>query len=248
MQTLSLSVNPSDLPYTLGAVQSIAEQILGRTHLAPDRLKAMGGGLLINQHSSCRPWHFPADKTIQHGYLIDQIEFEEQFGIHLLANQAVADIPARRYLLICSCLNVPQAAEFLRSEILGPTLALAYGPRVLSVAISECLAALGIPERPVNDARLPSYSKTRLGALLRLDAASAKVARKYFSLDESCTLRQPIAMGLGAESFLVWAESGQAEEPLRIMLSAQWNVSVVTKELNRWLKSLNKSTRKGIIP
>jgi hypothetical protein len=141
---------------------------------------------------------------------------------------------------VCPWHSLATAAEYLRTDCVGPILGRAYAPTALGKHISELSCTLRIPERPINDQRLPSYSKIRHGIMVRLDPASALAFSRYFNLDESATPSQPISVGLGADCHLIYAASSIAQEPLRAMPTEHWNLSIIQRELSRWLKSLRK--------
>jgi len=234
----------SDLLNTQQAVLAHAEQILAYSRLPAERALSTDWGVLINQAEAIRKWRGPLESTLEHCHLLDLVELD-RFGVTALLNRKIGNLPERDYIAICPWNNAPLAATHLRVRCLARAL---HPDTALATHATEIAYHLEIPERSLNDARLPSRSKIRSGTLLRLDSDSAKALRGYFNLVEATNLAEPAIAELGADSYLIYAAANNPEEPLRAILANQLFLPIAQKELSRWLKSLSSNRKETSLP
>jgi hypothetical protein len=228
---------PADLIHIHQAVQAAAQKGLAHTRQWPERLIDTGWGWVLQQAAAERKWLGPPDSITQHCHLVDVVEADADFGVQIVLNRQVADIAAGAFAAVCPYFEVPAAAKYIRIDCLGEKV------NVWSHA-AEIRRACDIPERAVNDSRLPSSAEISGGTLLRLDAASAKTLCQYLNLPGDSLWPQFTLHELGANFYALYAVKDDTREPARMILSAGCTRSIAERELKRWLKSSTPRRRK----
>jgi hypothetical protein len=226
----------SDLVNTWEALRAHGERILGHTQLPADCIVATPFGLVIDQTGASRKWQ-PSDPG-KGCHLFNLVELPD-YGIHALINHQVGTLPAGNFIALSTGYHLSAAAEYLRTELIGPNLSVYTAPRIHTEIAT---GALGIPSRPSNDLRLPSASELRYApGLLRLDRGSALDATNHFNLPP-LPVAEPVIVQLGARTILAIARS-ESEETLRGIICETFYESTARRDLLRWLKGLKTSTK-----
>jgi hypothetical protein len=234
MDDASTSMRPVDLVYSRQSRLELTEEVIAvdRLPLCNVASRDFGFSFKLNSSERFREWlnQRPAEQTfLLKSYALDR------FGNYLLLTcHPCADA----YGAISGWNERSKAAEYLRVSCIGQKAESIYGPAALEFYNRDVLAALRIPERPLNAHEIPSYSATKWGTLLRLDSNISSQVLAYLCVDQPAEDRMISVVNLGANVLAVLACNAAAqEETLRLGLCSQWTHYLATKELARWMKS-----------
>jgi hypothetical protein len=225
-----------DFVHSRNARLDLLEQIAALDRLSLDAITPVAWGYEIRLNGSSRVHKWWGDHEVQQHTLLDSIELHP-YGTCLLLNRQIGAAPYGRYGAICSWVDLPQAAEHLRQNYVGPALWNTYGEGILESYTAEIIRALSIPEAALNSSQLPSHCAIKWGELLRIDSANIERVLSYFVVGKPIDCQKPLLVSLGAKVFAVFAFGSAQDEPLRIGLCRNWHDDLVLKDLNRWLKA-----------
>jgi hypothetical protein len=229
--TRTIRSRNDDLIYVRQAVQAAAQKGLVYTRQPPEQLIDTGWGWVLDQAGAARKWFGPPDSARVHCHLVDLIEADPDFGVFVLVNREVGNIPVGAFAAVCPYYEIPAAARHLRLECLGETV-----NRWAHVPLIS--AACGIEPRPLNDEHLPAFAETANGGtLFRLDQAGAKTVWQYLALPGDPLAQQLSLHQLGVDFHVLYAARNDALEPARLIACSDWAIPSAERELKRWLKS-----------
>ncbi len=243
MHELSAPIRRGDLINSRQArLQRVEELVaLDRLRLSNVEPFEWGFGLKLNGSERFLKW-WVDQSPVEHLFLLEARELD-RYGTYLVLSRQRAFTAQHAHAAICAWNDLPKAAEHLRTSYIGPRLWETYGAAALAFYASNIIAALQIPEQPLNSLESFSYSKSKWGTLLRFDESNSQRALSYLCADEPLDPSAPVLINLGANVFAVFAWSPSSQEPLRIGLCSQWTSDLALKDLGRWLKSLPRNRK-----
>jgi hypothetical protein len=218
-----------------------AEELRALDWLSLGQIEPFGSGFVarLNGTDRFRKW-LSSRADFQEHFLLRSVELGSRYADRLIVTEDVVSTPAGAMAAIVPWDEIQPAAEHLRVHSRESTCRSPYGTVVLPSYIKDITAALKIPERPLNSAEVPGYSKTKWGAWLKEAPAGVERASDYLAINPP-TDGTPVKIALGANCFVVAALSPLApEQPLQLALCTNWDWDLALKDLRRWLKSSHK--------
>jgi hypothetical protein len=218
-----------------------AEEFRALDRLNLDQLEPFQSGFVCRLNGSDRFRRWLRDRSdIEDHFLLKSVELDPRYGDRLILTADVVSTPIGALAVVVPWDEVQPAAEHLRIKSRQSTCRSPYGYVVLPSYIATITAALKIPERPLNSAEVPGYSKTKWGAWFRIGSGGLEQALAYLAINPPAD-SVPVKVGLGANCFAVLAWTPRVpEEPLQIALCTNMDWDLALRDLKRWLRSAHQ--------
>jgi hypothetical protein len=214
---------------------------LGLSAITPHDFR--GFTFRLNNSNRFKKWW--VERTdVRHLFLLEAAKLD-RFGTHLLLSRRGSGPGVAPYGAICPRTAIPEAAQTVRTNYIGPASWDAHSDKdnLLARYVTDIIEELVLTEQPLNSNELPTYCRLKWGLLLRLGPADVDRALNYLAIEKPADSSAPLKVTLGANCLAIAAWSTSQKEPLRVGLSSAWNDDLAIKDLARWLRGFEAAAK-----